>query len=81
MRVCAGELVTVRAHYYEALNSSPFADESEWLGWRRKLAVRALPVLRNTQGYSSTYLAMGFADVRAGTSVARRGVYGHPPEH
>ena len=27
----------------------------------------------NTKGYSSTYLAMGFANVRAGTW--------HPPEH
>ena len=27
------------------------------------------PVLLNTQGYSSTYLAMGFANVRAGTRV------------
>ena len=24
-----GELVTARSHYYEALNSSPFADEGE----------------------------------------------------
>ena len=24
-------------------------------------------LVRNTKGYSSTYLAMGFADVRAGT--------------
>ena len=29
--------------------------------------------LRNTKGYSSTYLAMGFANVRAGTW--------YPPEH
>ena len=29
--------------------------------------------LRNTKGYSSTYLAMGFANVRAGTW--------DPPEH
>ena len=28
---------------------------------------------RNTKGYSSTYLAMGFANVRAGTM--------YPPEH
>ena len=31
------------------------------------------PTAFNTNGYSSTYLAMGFADVRAGTR--------HPPEH
>ena len=30
---------THRAHYYEALNASPFADEAEWLGWRRKLSI------------------------------------------
>ena len=29
--------------------------------------------LHNTKGYSSTYLAMGFANVRAGTR--------YPPEH
>jgi hypothetical protein len=34
----------------------------------------------NTKGYSSTYLAMGFADVRAGTQK-RRGVFGYPPDH
>ena len=34
-----GELVTARAHYYEALNASPFADEAEWLGWRKDLAI------------------------------------------
>ena len=34
-----GELVTARSHYYEALNSSPFADEAEWLGWRKNLAI------------------------------------------
>ena len=34
----------------------------------------------NTNGYSSTYLAMGFANVRAGTHK-RRGVFGYPPEH
>eukprot|EP01050_Picozoa_sp_SAG11_P000986 SAG11_NODE_39_length_21630_cov_11.188658_5_plen_306_part_00 len=34
-----GELVSVRSHYYEALNASPFADEAEWLGWRRKLDI------------------------------------------
>ena len=34
----------------------------------------------NTKGYSSTYLAMGFANVRAGTQK-RRGVFGYPPEH
>ena len=34
----------------------------------------------NTKGYSSTYLAMGFANVRAGTQT-RRGVFGYPPEH
>ena len=34
----------------------------------------------NTKGYSSTYLAMGFANVRAGT-LKRRAVFGYPPEH
>ena len=34
----------------------------------------------NTKGYPSTYLAMGFANVRAGTQK-RRGVFGYPPEH
>ena len=34
----------------------------------------------NTKGYSSTYLAMGFANVRAGTQK-RRAVFGYPPEH
>ena len=34
----------------------------------------------NTKGYSSTYLAMGFAYVRAGTQK-RRAVSGYPPEH
>ena len=36
--------------------------------------------LSNTKGYSSTYLAMGFANVRAGTQI-RRAVFGYPPEH
>ena len=34
----------------------------------------------NTKRHSSTYLAMGLADVRAGTQK-RRGVFGYPPEH
>jgi predicted dehydrogenase len=34
-----GAPVTARAHYYEALNASPFADEAEWLGWRKDLAI------------------------------------------
>ena len=34
----------------------------------------------NTKGYSSTYLAMGFANDRAGTQKGR-GVFGYPPEH
>ena len=34
----------------------------------------------NNKGYSSTYLAMGFADVRAGTQKSS-GVFGYPPEH
>ena len=34
----------------------------------------------NTEGYLSTYLAMGFANVRAGTQK-RRAVFGYPPEH
>ena len=38
------------------------------------------PRVRNTKGYSSTYLAMGFANARAGTQT-RRGVFGYPPEH
>ena len=38
------------------------------------------PRVRNTKGYSSTYLAMGCANVRAGTQK-RRGVFGYPPEH
>ena len=38
------------------------------------------PRVRNTKGYSSTYLAMGLANVRAGTQT-RRGVFGYPPEH
>ena len=40
----------------------------------------AKPRLFNTKGYSSTYLAMGFAGVRAGTQK-RRGVLGYPPKH
>ena len=40
----------------------------------------SMPSLSNTKGYSSTYLAMGFANVRAGTQK-RRGVFGYPPEH
>ena len=39
----------------------------------------SMPAL-NTKGYSSTYLAMGFANVRAGTQK-RRGVFEYPPEH
>ena len=38
------------------------------------------PSHHNTKGYSRTYLAMGFANVRAGTQT-RRGVFGYPPEH
>ena len=34
----------------------------------------------NTNWYSSTYLATGFANGRAGTQK-RRGVFGYPPEH
>ena len=34
----------------------------------------------NTKGYSSTELATGFANVRAGTQK-RRAVFGYPPEH
>ena len=34
----------------------------------------------NTKRYSSTYLAMGFANVRAGTQK-RRAVFEYPPEH
>ena len=34
----------------------------------------------NTKGYSSTYPAMGFATVRAGTQK-RRAVFGYPPGH
>ena len=37
-------------------------------------------LLPNTKGYSSTYLAMGFANVRAGTQK-RRAVFGYPIEH
>ena len=49
-----------------------------WRGWATTMACqedlgpRRSPPL-NTKGYSSTYLAMGFADVRAGTW--------YPPEH
>ena len=39
----------------------------------------SMPAL-NTKGYSSTDLAMGFANVRAGTQK-RRAVFGYPPEH
>ena len=39
----------------------------------------SMPAL-NTKGYSSTDLAMGFANVRAGTQT-RRAVLGYPPEH
>ena len=52
-------------------------DESEW--WLRSDLARP-PRVRNTKEYSSTYLAMGFANVRAGTNT-RRGVFGYPPEH
>ena len=38
-------------------------------GWTGSLMLAAI----NTKGYSSTDLAMGFANVRAGTR--------HPPEH
>ena len=38
-----GELITARAHYYEALNAGGASvgnlTEAEWLGWRRLLAV------------------------------------------
>ena len=34
----------------------------------------------NTKGYSSTYLAMVFANVRAGTQKSS-GVFGYPSEH
>ena len=34
---------------------------------------------RNTKGYSSTYLALEFANVWAGTFC--RDVFGYPPEH
>ena len=47
--------------------------------WPRHAGQSSL-LLRNTKGYSSTYLAMGFANVRAGTHK-RRGVFGYPPEH
>ena len=40
----------------------------------------ALERCGNTKEYSSTYLAMGFANVRAGTQK-RRAVFGYPPEH
>ena len=36
--------------------------------------------IRNTNGYSSTDLAMGFANVRAGTQK-RRAMFRYPPEH
>ena len=42
--------------------------------WYR-LAARPVPPLRNTKGYSSTYLAMGFANVRAGTQKRRGLLY------
>ena len=38
------------------------------------------PAVGNTKGYSSTYLAMGFASVRASTQKSRA-VFGYPPEH
>ena len=38
------------------------------------------PSKPNTKGYSSTDLAMAFANVRAGTQK-RRAVFGYPPEH
>ena len=38
------------------------------------------PSLSNTKGYSSTYLAMVFAYVRAGTQK-QRAVFGYLPEH
>ena len=37
----------------------------------------SMPAL-NTKGYSSTYLAMGFANV---LPKKRRAVFGYPPEH
>ena len=38
------------------------------LKWKAAtVAIRPVQPLRNTKGYSSTYLAMGFANVRAGT--------------
>ena len=42
----------------------------------RPVNARAL----GTKGHSSTYLAMGFANVRAGTQK-RRAVFGYSPEH
>ena len=36
------------------------------------------PRVRTTKGYSSTYLAMGFANVTARDGAA---VFGYPPEH
>ena len=44
------------------------------------LGVLSVGACGNTKGYSSTYLAMGFASVRAGTQT-RRAVFGYPPEH
>ena len=43
--------------------------------WLEELDVPRCPPVEggNTKGYSSTYLAMGFANVRAGTR--------YPPEH
>ena len=38
------------------------------------------PRVRNTKGYPSTCLAMGFANVRVGTQNWR-GVFVYPPEH
>ena len=46
------------------------------------MAEKPLPKLAcdNTKGYSSTDLAMGLANVRAGTQK-RRAVFEYPPEH
>ena len=44
-----------------------------WEGSPRRQPQRSHPRARAAKGYSSTYLAMGFANVRAGTW--------YPPEH
>ena len=66
-----------------SVGSSSAADPSYELAIQARCATcsaNTTTTVSNTKGYSSTYLAMGFANVRVGTQK-RRGVFGYPPEH